>query len=61
MEQPKENYTFEEIAEQLGISTEVLIKLAINEGLLNEDLTPTEFAIREGLLTVRVQTSFSEN
>lgn len=44
-------FSFSEIADQLGISEEELIKVAKEEGLLDENGKPTEFAIREELLT----------
>ena len=50
---PKERtYSFSEIADELGISMEELIRVAKQEGLLDENGMPTEFAISEGLLAI---------
>lgn len=45
-------FSFKEIADQLGISEEELISFAIQDGLLDTNGMPTEFAIQEGLLVV---------
>lgn len=58
-----EEFSFKEVADQLGISEEELIQFSIKEGLLNEDLTPTQWALDEGLL-IQVENKcgfFSEN
>jgi orotate phosphoribosyltransferase-like protein len=45
-------FSFSEIANELGISEEDLIWLAKQEGLLDENGFPTDFAISEGLLAI---------
>ena len=45
-------FTFAEIADQLGITEEELILFAKQEGLLDENGFPTDFAIKEGLLAI---------
>ena len=45
-------FSFSEIACELGISEEQLIGVAKQEGLLDENGMPTEFAISEGLLAI---------
>ena len=45
-------FSFSEIADQLGVSEEELIRVAKQEGLLDEYGIPTEFAISEGLLSI---------
>lgn len=52
MNQNQGSISFEDMAKELGISVEELVSFAINEGLINEDGTPTEKALKEGLLTV---------
>ena len=43
-------FSFKEIADQLGVSEEEIISYAQQEGLLDSNGMPTEFAIQEGLL-----------
>ncbi|GEM_PF-4634093 len=43
-------FSFKEIADQLGVSEEEIISFAQQEGLLDPNGMPTEFAIQEGLL-----------
>lgn len=45
-------FSFSDIADELGISEEELISFAKQEGLLDSNGMPTEFAIQEGLLVV---------
>lgn len=53
------SYTWEEIARELGISTEELIKVAFEQGLIDQEGNPTQKAINEGLL--EIDTGFSKN
>ena len=48
----EQTFSFKETAEQLGVSVEELIRVAKQEGLLDENGNPTEFAISEGLLAI---------
>lgn len=48
----QDNISFEDMAIKLGITLDELVFFAIKEGLINEDGTPTEKALREGLLTI---------
>jgi hypothetical protein len=48
----EKTFSFKEIAAELGISEDETLFFAYKHGLLNADGTPTEFAIREGLLTI---------
>ena len=50
-------FSFSEIAQELGITEEVLIRVAMNEGLIDEHGMPTEYAINEGLLCIELQTT----
>lgn len=52
MNQNQDNISFEDMAGKLGITVDELVSFAIKEGLINEDGTPTEKALREGLLTI---------
>lgn len=63
--------TFDEVADKLGCSVEDIQKLALENGLIDENGNPTEMAIREGLLsqyatmedeygTVNITVSYSE-
>lgn len=52
MNQNQDNISFEDMARKLGITVDELVSFAIKEGLINEDGTPTEKALREGLLTI---------
>ncbi|MEI7526292.1 MAG: hypothetical protein WCJ95_18240 [Mariniphaga sp.] len=45
-------FSFSEIASQLGVSEDELIRVAMQEGLLDQNGMPTEFAISEGLLAI---------
>lgn len=42
------SYTFEEIAKQLGTTVDEIYSLAISEGLLNDNGTPTQKGIESG-------------
>lgn len=58
----KQSYSFAEIAEQLGKTEAEIIQVAKENGLLDEDGYPTEFALSEGLLEIEViETGFSSN
>ena len=54
-------YTFSEIAELLGVSVDEIIKVAIQEGLLDKNGSPTELAISEGLLTTETTIKVFQN
>lgn len=43
--------TFDEVADKLGCSVEDLQKIALENGLIDENGNPTEMAIREGLFS----------
>ncbi|MBL7965644.1 MAG: hypothetical protein JNK09_01505 [Prolixibacteraceae bacterium] len=45
-------FSFREVANQLGVTEEELILVAKQEGLLDENGLPTEFAINKGLLAI---------
>lgn len=66
------NFTFDEVAKKIGCSVEDIQKLALENGLIDENGNPTEMAIREGTLsqyvtmedefgTVNITISHSEN
>lgn len=48
----QDNISFEDMAIKLGITLDELVSFAIKDGLINEDGTPTERALREGILTI---------
>lgn len=54
-------FSFGEVAAYIGVSEEEILRVARDEGLLDENGMPTEFAIREGLLGVEMQTDFCDN
>lgn len=47
----RKRYSFSEIAKQLGRTEEEIFQCAYENGLIDENGNPTEFAIKEGLLT----------
>lgn len=58
----KQTFSFAEIAQQLGISEAEVIQKARENGLIDENGYPTEYAINEGLLEIEViPTGFSSN
>ena len=55
-------YTFKEIADQLGVTEAEVIQMAIDNGLIDSEGNPTEYAINEGILcTEQIETGFSSN
>ena len=48
----KVNYTFAEVAEYLGITELELINFSIEQGLLDKNGMPTDFAIEQGLFKI---------
>lgn len=58
----EQTFSFAEIAQQLGVSEEEVIQVAKENGLLDENGNPTQYAINEGLLGIEViPTGFSSN
>lgn len=58
----KQTYSFAEIAQQLGVTEAEVIQEAKENGLIDENGQPTQFAINEGLLEIEViETGFSSN
>ena len=58
----EQTFSFAEITQQLGVSEAEVIQAAKENGLIDEDGYPTEFAISEGLLEIEViETGFSIN
>ena len=58
----EQTFSFAEIAKQLGVTEAEVIQAAKEDGLIDENGKPTEFAIREGLLVEEViQTGFGSN
>ena len=47
-------YSFTEVAKELGVIEDEVIKIAKENGLLDENGHPTEYAIEEGLFAVEV-------
>jgi len=54
-------FSFKEIAEELGVSEDELFRVALEEGLIHPDGSPTEYAIKEGILTVVPSTNLRLN
>jgi len=54
--QNEKTYTFSEIANEIGLSEDELIELALFEGLIDENGFPTKKAIDLGILTVEIST-----
>ena len=58
----EQTFSFAEIAKQLGVTEAEVIQAAKEDGLIDENGKPTEYAIREGLLVEEVnQTGFGSN
>lgn len=49
--QKEQIFSFEETAKELGVPVEAIIQVALKEGLINIDGSPTQKAIDGGLLT----------
>jgi beta-N-acetylglucosaminidase len=45
-------FSFSEVAAYIGLSEEEILRVAREEGLLDENGMPTEFAISEGFLAI---------
>jgi len=56
-----EDLSFKEIAEMIGVSEEEIIQTARENGLLDDNGMPTEFAISEGLLAIEPEDWFTNN
>ena len=56
-----QNLSFGELAKQLGVSVEKIIQIAMKEGLINVDGSPTQKAIDNGLLIESIQNTTSTN
>lgn len=54
-------YSFKEIASQIGVTEQEVIQMAKENGLLDENGKPTEFAISEGLLAIEPEDWFTNN
>ena len=55
----EKTFTFNEMADQLGITLDEFLKFAKDEGLIDETGRPTKFAIENGLLIEKVNPEYS--
>lgn len=55
----EQTFSMNEIAMQLGITEDELFQFSVENGLINPDGTPTEFALNEGLL--KIEPEFNPN
>lgn len=58
----EKTFSFKEIADQFGVTEAEVIQMSLENGLIDSDGMPTEFAISEGLLCIEeMETGFSLN